>query len=1013
MAKAHKPSNEFAGTPDKLKQHIIELEASISKYKNLCDNIKSGVVIYEAIDNGEDFIIRDINCAVEQIEKVKRKAVIGRRVSEAFPGVKNFGLFDIFQRVWKTGQPEHHPASHYSDGRISGWRDNQVYKLPTGEIIAVYYDITEQKRTEEELKESEEKYRLLTENSITGIAIIQDGKYVYVNANFAEMHGYKPHELLGMEYWKLLHPDYIASSKENTGKLLTGAITQSINVRKRLRKDGQVIWVELLGSHIHYKGKPAVMGNLIDITEQVKVDEELKLRALLLDTANDSVFAYEFDTGKFIYANEMTYKSRGYTRDEMMGMKFFQIVTTENMKVIEKRRQNLLASGGHTFESAHLCKDGSTVPLEVKSRLIEWDGTKYVLTVARDISDRKKAEQELKESEEKYRVLAESSLTGIAIVQDGKFVYVNTRFAEIHGYQPAELLGMERGKLTHPDESEISEKTISSQLKGEIGQINTIRKRLRKDGQVFWVEILATNMKFRGKPATLANVIDITERIKAEAELKRGTLLLDSANDAIFLYDFDGNFLYVNRVMCTMHGYSREELMGMKLSRLLTPENANGFGRRRKVLLEKGSNIFEVEQIRKDGSVVPLEIRSQVIEVSGTKLILSVGRDITERKRMEEEIIRSQKLDSIGILAGGIAHDFNNILTGIMGNIGIARMEMESETEMAQRLGEAEKACLRAKDLTQQLLTFARGGAPVKKATSISDVLRETATFALRGSRSVPELSLPDSLWSLEADKGQISQVINNLVINAQQAMPKGGAIKITAENTMIKAEHGIPLEEGNYIKITVADQGIGIPKEHLDKIFDPYFSTKAAGRGLGLATSYSIIRNHKGMITVASELGAGTTFTIYLPSSGQKPVEKKGEKNGQVCVKGRILVMDDEAVIRDVASRMLKHLGCEEIITAIDGAEAVVIYREAFDSGNRFDAVIMDLTIPGGMGGKEAIEKLLEIDPAVNAIVSSGYANDPIMAEYKKYGFSAVVTKPYNLGDLSNALGEVLTKEQ
>ena len=370
-------------------------------------------------------------------------------------------------------------------------------------------------------------------------------------------------------------------------------------------------------------------------------------------------------------------------------------------------------------------------------------------------------------------------------------------------------------------------------------------------------------------------------------------------------------------------------------------------------------------------------------------------------------------MESVGILAGGIAHDFNNILTGIMGNIGLAKIFVVPAGQASAALVEAEEAALRAKGLTQQLLTFARGGLPIRKSTSIAKLLRQSAGFALRGSRVRGKFTLPDDLWSVEIDEGQINQVITNLVINADEAMPEGGVVKIGAKNTTIEASSVLPLPEGNYIEITVADHGIGISPEHLARIFEPYFTTKQKGSGLGLATAYSIIRNHDGYITAESELSVGTTFHIYFPASG-KPAPKKEKLVAKAAVagEGRILVMDDEEMLRKMLSMTLP-LDGYEVELARDGAEAVELYKKARESGRPFDAVILDLTVPGGMGGKEAIKKLLEIYPRVKAIVSSGYSTDPVMADFKDYGFSAVAVKPYRIEELENTLRSLITGEK
>jgi nitrogen-specific signal transduction histidine kinase/CheY-like chemotaxis protein len=398
------------------------------------------------------------------------------------------------------------------------------------------------------------------------------------------------------------------------------------------------------------------------------------------------------------------------------------------------------------------------------------------------------------------------------------------------------------------------------------------------------------------------------------------------------------------------------------------------------------------------------------VEYEGEKAILGTVTDITKQKKMQEELLKAKKLESIGILAGGIAHDFNNILTGILGNISAAKAKVDSEDEIFRTLIKAEKASLRARDLTQQLLTFSQGGAPIKETTSIGELIEDSADFVLRGSNVRCEFSIPDGLWPVEIDKSQVNQVLYNLIINADQAMPDGGLIKVSAENISLDVKDILPLKKGRYVKIIIEDQGIGIPKEHLQKIFDPYFTTKKKGDGLGLTTSYSIIKNHNGHIQVESEPGVGSTFMIYLPASPKKITKKKLPEEKILPGKGRVLVMDDEEVVREVVGDLLAILGYE-VEFAKDGDEAIEIYKKAKASAQPFDAVIMDLTVPGGMGGKESIQRLLKIDPEIKAIVSSGYSNDPVMTDFMKYGFSGIVAKPFKIEKLNQVLHQVLTE--
>ena len=383
-----------------------------------------------------------------------------------------------------------------------------------------------------------------------------------------------------------------------------------------------------------------------------------------------------------------------------------------------------------------------------------------------------------------------------------------------------------------------------------------------------------------------------------------------------------------------------------------------------------------------------------------------MNQDITERKRMEEELLKAHKLESVGILAGGIAHDFNNILTAIIGNTSLAKNQVTPEDEIFDLLNEVEMASSRAQGLTKQLLTFAKGGIPIKETASIRDIIKESTLFALRGSKSICGFSIGEDLWPVEVDVGQFNQVINNIMINASQAMPLGGTIKVAAENLIIEERDNLPIKPGRYIGISITDQGIGIAEEHLSKIFDPYFTTKQQGSGLGLATTYSIIKRHDGHITVESKLGVGTTFHIYLPASEKATPEK--EEIRLIKGQGRILVMDDEESLRKTVGRVLDKLGYEPEF-AKDGTEAIEMVKKAKEAGKSYNAVILDLTVRGGMGGKECIAKLLEIDPGIKAIVSSGYSEDPVLANFHAYGFKGMMKKPFEARSLSKVLYDVI----
>ena len=505
------------------------------------------------------------------------------------------------------------------------------------------------------------------------------------------------------------------------------------------------------------------------------------------------------------------------------------------------------------------------------------------------------------------------------------------------------------------------------------------------------------------------------------AEKERLAVTLRSIGDGFITTDVDGSVLMINKVAERLTGWNGDQAVGRPLTEVFNILNErtrkpchNAIER----IIETGAVVGAASQtliVSREGIERLIENSAAPIrDASNRKIgVVLVFRDVTEKQKLEEERRKAEKLESLGIAAGGIAHDFNNLLTAIIGNLSLALITLDPDDEMADRLTTAKKASLRAQELSQQLLTFAKGGSPIKKAASVAQLIEETVTFSLRGTNIRSEFNVTDNLWPVEIDSGQISQVISNLAINAEQAMPAGGTLRVSCENFQLTEETGSlsPLRPGNYVRITVQDEGIGIPEEYLKKIFDPYFTTKPKGSGLGLATSYSIVKNHEGLIAVESKPGAGAKFAIYLPASEKEIAFTRPQTQTLTKGKGKILVLDDEDVICMLVTHALTPLGYE-VSTALEGLSAIKVYEEAMQAGQPFDAVISDLTIPGGMGGQDAIKRLREINPEVKAIVSSGYANDPIMSRYKEYGFCACISKPYELSDLGALVHEVVNSK-
>ncbi|MBA4371413.1 MAG: hypothetical protein C0402_00980 [Thermodesulfovibrio sp.] len=511
---------------------------------------------------------------------------------------------------------------------------------------------------------------------------------------------------------------------------------------------------------------------------------------------------------------------------------------------------------------------------------------------------------------------------------------------------------------------------------------------------------------------------DITDSRNSEKALReserRFRETLENANLIAVQLDEEGTVTFANKYLAALTGHTVTDIIGSNWMDLLIPAEVREKIREIYSICihsDKITQQYENEILTKTGERrLIVWTNSYMRGASGAVIgITSLGLDITEHRSLEEQLRQTQKLESIGTLAGGIAHDFNNLLQGVFGYLSMARISISDKDKALSMLEQAEKALHLSVNLTSQLLTFSKGGKPVKKTVKLPPIIENAVKFALSGSQNRCHIRVPEQLWPILADEGQVSQVIHNMVLNADQAMPLGGDIEITASNQEVPGE-GMPsiLAHGRYVRIAVRDSGAGIPQEYLSKIFDPYFTTKEKGSGLGLATSYSIIRNHGGLIEVSSGAGNGTVFTIYIPAAGAAAEDRKEPVAPAMGRRLKILVMDDEAMVRNVAGELIRALG-HEVEHAEHGESAVALYQKSTQAGTPFDLVILDLTIRGGMGGLETLKALKKIDPGVKAAVSSGYSDDAAMGEYKQQGFIASLKKPYAIEGLKKILAELI----
>jgi two-component system cell cycle sensor histidine kinase/response regulator CckA len=634
-----------------------------------------------------------------------------------------------------------------------------------------------------------------------------------------------------------------------------------------------------------------------------------------------------------------------------------------------------------------------------------------LVALSRFFGQRRRTEEALREKEARYRAIIEG-FDGLINISSSEFrvEFTNKALARRGGRDP---IGQRCHEVLYGLDAHCPWCRMDAIQRGE-----TVRREMRDPLSGRWYYAIDTPVFHPdGRISKQTVAVDITERKMAEDALRESEekfrTLVDNVNVGVFRAagGHANRFLQVNPAMAKMLGYpSPSALMEADVGDLFQDRRegedlfeelrARGVVRGRETLLK-----------RADGAplMVSVTATAQRDERGEARWANGIVEDVTERKRMEAEILKAQKLESVGLLAGGIAHDFNNLLTAIVGNISIAKDLAPAGSALLEPLADAEAASSRAQELTRHLLTFAKGGAPVKKAVAVGDLVASCSRLALSGSKAACEIDVPEDLWPIDADEAQVSQVLSNLVLNADQAMPDGGRIAIRCRNVLAEPRApGHLSARGRYVEVSVRDGGLGIDGEDLGRIFDPFFTRKEKGRGLGLSTAYSIVKQHGGSISVDSSPGAGSTFTVLLPASDSPAEARPPGERPVVGGKGRILVMDDEEAIQRLLRRMLARLGYDAECVS-DGVGATELYARELRAGRRFDAVIMDLTVPGGMGGRDAVRGLLEIDPQVKAIVSSGYSNDPIMSEFRSFGFAGVIGKPYEIEDLGEALRATL----
>ncbi len=947
-------------------------------------------------------------------------------------------LWNIFPEPEKTvGWQMHHQAMleripvHWEtfSPNLKVWVDANAYPTSDGGITVYFRDITERKRAETEAAKANEELAKLTQEVLNErrrlfeiletlpvmvCLITPDYRIPFANRAFREKFG----EANGRHCY-----EYCCGYNQPCAfcESLVPLKTGQPHHWEFTSPDGKTIIDAHNFPFTDMDGSPLILEMGIDITDRRNAEIALKESEERFRIMADGIPQLIWVTdaaGRMEFVNRSYVEFCGVTLEEVQSRGWQSFVhpadeaayVREYMACLHEHRSFHAEVRFRRYDGAWRWVESNGQPRF--SPAGEFLG---IAGSSPDITERKQAEEALSVSEDRFRAFVTTSSDVVYRMSPDW-----SEMRQFHG--KGFLADMKKSSNTwvqeyiHPEEQPHVTAVINEAIR--MKSIFELEHRVRRaDGSLEWTLSRAVPLIDENGEIVewFGAATDITDRkrieedaLASERELLKVTV--NSLGEGVVVINQYERIIFINKAAADLIGYSQDKAIGEAANKILYVLDDNTSEPIDKISTQTGFQHFIL--ITRDLREVPISLNSAPIKSPDGQRIgtVIVFADITEKQKIEQELLKTAKLDSLGILAGGVAHDFNNILAGILANLQLANLKLQKHQDISKHIESTIEITRKASDLTKQLLTFAKGGDPVKKTASIANLVKDTVQFALSGSKIKPEFQFLETLWVVDIDQGQIAQVINNLTINAKQAMPVGGILEIQGENIIFETTG--KYNSGRYVKLSVKDHGIGIPPEIIDKIFDPFFTTKKTGNGLGLSTSYSIIKKHDGYLEVESTPGIGTTFYILLPASitGETLNEVKNEISASG--EAKILLMDDEDTIRIIDGEMLASFGYL-VSLAKDGQEAVELYQKAMETGEPYDVVIMDLTIPGGLGGIETMAILRRIDPEIKAVISSGYASDPVMSEYAKYGFSGVVTKPYKFDELLEVLNKVIDRKQ
>ncbi len=1011
------------------RQQIKEIEAQIDKrvrertaefelmHKELTERNEFNVALFE--HNPIETIVVDLGGRIVNFNRAKRLSKggipkIGDLMYQDYAGRHQNDMRMELMDAIGSGMVRHFPEQKYGDRYLA----ITISPFSQGAIITSQ-DITAQRAAQEALRESEEKYRLVVENSINGVAIIQDGRLRYLNPAACSIIGYPAGELIGRQFAQFVPPDDRNELLREYERKLSGDERTYPTTFRLVGKDGSIRWAEAIGVVVSWEGQPAMLSFLRDISDQRRAEDALKESErkyrMLVESLDEGIWVIDQD-GSTTYTNPRMAEILGYTTEEMMGRLLFSFMDKAMIpdaeQNIERRKRGIRES--HEFE--FLKKDGNPIHARLTTTPMYDDRGRYTgaLAAVSDITEKKRAETLLRDSEERYRELIENIEDIIYVVDNnGTILFANKASERFTGYRKDELVKKNFRELIVPESYGYAGEIFERQVAGE--DVGTFELRMvRKNGQVIVLETRERPVWDAGRIVEIHGLgRDITDRKRTEEVLRqfeeKWRNFIESSRDVIFLTTLEGKVVDVNPAGLELSGYTREEFVGKDIAEnYANPRDREPFTA---AIIEKGFvKDLELDFLRKDHSIAHCLITAtQRRDKSGNVIgFQGIIKDITEKKNLEQQLIQAQKMEAIVALAGGIAHNFNNILVGIMGYSEYLLSKKGADDPDYKALKTIHEGTIKASTLVRQLLDAARVGqyhpALVNLNNVISGILPLIQGTFNKSIEIVTQLSR--DLMTVEADAGQLEQSILNLCINARDAMPSGGRLIIeTIDRQLDKsfADTHLGLQEGSYVVLSVTDTGIGMTPEVSERIFEPFFTTKeqAGGKGMGLSTVYGIMKNHGGKITVYSELGKGTTFRLYFPAVTEQSIDTVAQhkQEGQ-----KILIVDDDPVVRELWSGFLTERGFAVLI-AENGRAGIEMLSERPDE---IDLAVVDLVMPG-MGGKETIGRLKEIKPDIKVLGSSGYSASGQARDLISMDVDGFIQKPSQLSELVEIVKKIL----